>query len=93
MKTVTVLPVPTLPYKSKVKQFLTAGIIYLISQNFSIFATVIAALIEYIGVLLDNEHIVTYGAIVFLIGLTPWSIRETSRDLKQEKLGLHNNKW
>ena len=93
MKTATTLPAPALSYKPRVKKFLTKGIIHLTSQKFSIFVTGIAAMISYIGVILDDDHLIAYGGIVFLIGFTTWSIREILRDTKREKLGLNNDKW
>ena len=93
MKAATTLPAPALSYKPRVKKLLTKGIIYLTLQNFSIFVSGIAALISYIGVLLDDEHLIAYGGIVFLVGFTPWSIRETLRDMRREKLGINNDKW
>ena len=93
MKATQTLPVPALSHKPKVKNYLIKGIIYLTSEKFSIFVLVIAALIEYIGVLLDDEHLIAYGGIVFLVGFTPWAIRETLRDVRREKLGINNDKW
>lgn len=48
---------------------------------------------SYIGVLLDDNYIIAYGAITFLIGFTPWAMRETARDIRQDKLGINNDKW
>lgn len=93
MKTVTALPAPALSYKPRVKELLIRGIIYLTSDKFSIFVGVIAALIEYIGILLDDNNLIAYGAITFLIGFTPWAMRETARDIRQDKLGINNDKW
>jgi len=93
MKTVTALPAPALSYKLRVKKLLIRGIIYLTSDKFSIFVGVIAALMSYIGVLLDDNYIIAYGAITFLIGFTPWAMRETARDIRQDKLGINNDKW
>lgn len=93
MKTATALPAPALSYKPRVKQFLITGIIYLTSEKFSIFVTVIAALICWAGVCIENDRVTGYGGIVFLIGFTPWSIRHTLRDIRQDKLGLNNDKW
>lgn len=93
MKATQTLPVPALSYKPKVKIYLIKGIIYLTSEKFSIFVLVIATLIEYIGLLLDNDRVIAYGGLVFLIGFTPWAIRETVRDVRREKLGLNNDKW
>lgn len=93
MKTVTALPAPALSYKPRVKKLLIIGIIYLTSDKFSIFVGVIAALMSYIGVLLDDNNLIAYGAITFLIGFTPWAWRETARDIRQDKLGINNDKW
>ena len=92
MKTTTALPAPALSYKPRVKKCLIKGIVYLTSDEFIIFAGVIAALMSYIGVLLDDNHIIAYGGIAFIIGFTPWSMRETARDIRQDKLGLNNDK-
>lgn len=93
MKATTALPAPALSYKPRVKKLLIRGIIYLASDKFSIFVGVIAALMSYIGVLLDDNYIIAYGAITFLIGFTPWAMRETARDIRQDKLGINNDKW
>lgn len=93
MKTVTALPAPALSYKPRVKKLLIGGIIHLTSDKFSIFVGVIAALMSYIGVLLDDNNLIAYGAITFLIGFTPWAWRETARDIRQDKLGINNDKW
>lgn len=93
MKTVTTLPAPALSYKPRVKKYLIRGIIFLTSQKFSIFVCAIAALMSYIGVLLDDTHIIGYGGIVFLAGFMPWAFRQSARDTRQDKLGLNNDKW
>lgn len=93
MKTVTALPAPALSYKPRVKKLLIKGIVYLTSDKFSIFVGVIAALMSYIGALLDDNNLIAYGAITFLIGFTPWAWRETARDIRQDKLGINNDKW
>lgn len=93
MKTVTALPAPALSYKPRVKKLLIRGIIHLTSDKFSIFVGVIAALMSYIGVLLDDNNLIAYGAITFLIGFAPWAMRETARDIRQDKLGINNDKW
>lgn len=93
MKTVTALPAPALSYKPRVRKLLIKGIVYLTSDKFSIFVGVIAALMSYIGALLDDNNLIAYGAITFLIGFTPWAWRETARDIRQDKLGINNDKW
>lgn len=93
MKATTALPAPALSYKLRVKKLLIRGIIYLTSDKFSIFVGVIAALMSYIGVLLDDTHIIGYGGIIFLVGFTPWALRQTARDIRQDKLGINNDKW
>lgn len=93
MKTATALPAPALSYKPRVKKRLIRGIIYLTSGKFSTFVGVITALMSYIGVILDDNLLIAYGAIIFLIGFTPWAMRETARDIRQDKLGINNDKW
>lgn len=93
MKATQTLQVPALSYKPQVNNYLIKGIIYLTSEKFCTFVSVIAALIEYIGMILDNERVIAYGGIVFLIGSIPWAIRQTFRDVRREKLGLNNDKW
>lgn len=93
MKATTALPAPALSYKPRVKKFLIRGIIYLTSDKFCIFVDVIAALVSYMGILIDDNLIIAYGAIIFLIGFTPWAMRETARDIRQDKLGINNDKW
>ncbi len=48
---------------------------------------------SYIGILLDDTHIIGYGGIAFLVGFTPWALRQTARDIRQDKLGISNDKW
>lgn len=93
MKATTALPAPALSHKLRVKKYLIKGIIYLTSDKFSIFVDVIAALVSYMGILIDDNLIIAYGAIIFLIGFTPWAMRETARDIRQDKLGINNDKW
>lgn len=85
MKATTALPAPALSYKPRVKKFLIRGIIYLTSDKFSIFVVVIAALFCWVGVCIENCHLIGYGAIAFLIGSVPWSIRQALRDMSREK--------
>ena len=93
MKTATASPAPALLYKPRVKKILLKGIIYLTSEKSSIFVGVIAAMMSYIGILLDDTHIIGYGGIAFLVGFTPWALRQTARDIRQDKLGISNDKW
>lgn len=93
MKTATALPAPALSYKPRVKRCLIRGIIYLTSDKFSTFVGVIAALMSYIGVILDDNHLIAYGGIAFLIGFTLWATRQTLRDIRQDKLGSNDDKW
>lgn len=93
MKTATALPAPALSYKPRVKKHLIRGVIYLTSDKFSIFVGVIAALMSYIGAILDDNLLIAYGGIAFLIGFTPWATRQTLRDIRQDKLGINNDKW
>lgn len=48
----------------------------------------IATLIAWWGVCIDSERITAYGGLVFLVGFTPWAIRETFRDIRQDRLGV-----
>lgn len=93
MKTATTLPAPALSYKPRVKKHLIRGIVYLTSDKFSTFVGVIAGLMSYIGVILDDNLLIAYGGIAFLIGFTPWATRQTLRDIRQDKLGLNDDKW
>ena len=93
MKTIAAFPVPALSHKPKVKKFLIRGIIYLTSDKFSTFASVIACLISFIGLLVDNDRLMAFGVIVFLMGFSPWAIRQTLRDIRQNRLVLNNDKW
>lgn len=88
MKAASTLQAPALARPQRVKKLLTRGIIYLTSEKFSIFVTAIAALICTAGVCIDDEHVIGYGGIVFLVGFTPWSTRQTLREMRQDKLGL-----
>lgn len=88
MKQATTLLAPTLPYKPTVKKYLIKGIIYFTSENFFIFASVIAALWTWWGVCIDDTHAIAYGALVFLGAFTPWAWRKTARDLRQDRLGI-----
>ena len=93
MKAATALPAPALSYKPRVKKYLIRGIICLTSDKFSTFVGVIAGLMSYIGVILDDNHLIAYGGIAFLIGFMPWATRQTLRDIRQDKLGLNDDKW
>lgn len=93
MKTVSASQAPAMPYNPMVKKHLIKGVIYLTSNKFSIFVGVIAALMCYIGVLLDDTNTIAFGGIEFIVGFTPWAIRQSLRDIRQEKLGLNNDKW
>ena len=93
MKTATALPAPALSYKPRVKKHLIRGVIYLTSDKLCIFVGVIAGLMSYIGVILDDNHLIAYGVIAFLIGFMPWATRQTLRDIRQDKLGLNDDKW
>lgn len=93
MKTVTALPAPALSHKPGVKRFLIRVVIYLTSDKFTIFVGVIAALMAYIGVLLDDNCLTVSGAITFLAGFSARAVRETARDIRQDKLGINNDKW
>jgi len=88
MKAITSIPAPVVNRRQSVKKQLIKVIIYLTSGKFLTFAAVIGCLIEYVGVLVDDEKLIAYGAIAFLIGFTPWSWRQTRRDIRQDKLGL-----
>lgn len=88
MKAITAIPAPVTYRRQSVKKLLIKVIICLTSEKFFTFAAVIGCLIEFVGVLADDEYIVAYGAIAFLIGFTPWSWRQTRRDIRQDKLGL-----
>lgn len=88
MKATQTLPVPAQSCQPRVKKLLIKVIIYLTSEKFSIFVTVIAALIAWWGVCVDEERITAYGGLVFVIGFTPWAIRETLRDIRQDRLGV-----
>lgn len=88
MKTVTALTTPALSHKPRVKKFLIKGIIHLTSGKFVTFASVIAVLWEWWGVCTDDTHAIAYGAIVWLAAFTPWACRQTSRDIRQDRLGL-----
>ena len=88
MKTTTALPIQALSSKPRVKIYLIMGIIYITSEKFSIFASIAAALMEYVGVLSDNYRLVAFGALVFLAGFLPWGVRDTARYFRQDKIGL-----
>ena len=91
MKT-TALVAPDLSYKPRVKKLLARGIIYLTSKNFTIFVGVIVALMSYAGVLFNDKLLIGYGAVAFLLGFLPWATRVASRHMRQDKLGLINDK-
>lgn len=90
MKTEIALPAPVLLYEPRVKKYLIQGIIFLTSDNFRIFVGVIAVLILYMGVALDDAYVLAYGAATLIAGFAPGVIRETARDARQQKLGLKN---
>lgn len=88
MKAITAIPAPVTYRRQSVKKLLIKVIICLTSEKFFTFAAVIGCLIEYIGVLIEDDYLIVAGAVVFLIGFTPWSWRQTRRDIRQDKLGL-----
>lgn len=88
MKATQTLPAPAELCRPRVKKLPIKAIIYLTSEKFSIFVSVIATLIAWWGVCIDNERITAYGGLVFLVGFTPWAIRETFRDIRQDRLGV-----
>lgn len=92
MKTATTLPAPALSYKPRVKKLLARGVIYLTSKNFTIFVGVIVALMSYAGVLFNDNLLIGYGTVAFLLGFLPWATRVASRNMRQDKLGLNNDK-
>lgn len=70
MKAITTLPAPASARQPIAKKLLMKGIIYLTSEKFCTFVTAIAALICTAGVCIDDEHVIGYGGIVFLVGFT-----------------------
>lgn len=76
MKATQTLPAPAELCRPRVKKLPIKAIIYLTSEKFSIFVSVIATLIAWWGVCIDNERITAYGGLVFLVGFTPWAIRD-----------------
>lgn len=88
MKAITTLPAPATVRQPRVKKLLIKGVIYLTSEKFSIFVTAIAALICWVGVCIEDNHVIAYGGIAFLAGFTPWAFRSVLRDVRQDKLGL-----
>lgn len=90
MKTSFALQAPTVSEGQRVKKFLIQGIIFLTSEKFRIFVGVIAALICYAGVLMDDMHVIGYGALTFIAGFTPRAIRDTARETRQDRIGLNN---
>lgn len=90
MKTVIALPAPGTMQEPRVKKCLIQGIIFLTSDNFRIFVGVIAVLILYMGVALNDAYVLAYGAATLIAGFAPGVIRETARDARQQKLGIKN---
>lgn len=88
MKVTQTLPAPAELCRPRVKKLLIKVIIHLTSEKFSIFVTAIAALIAWWGVCVDSERVTAYGGLVFIIGFTPWAIRSTFRDIRQDRLGV-----
>ena len=75
MKTESALPIPASSYKNRVNILLIKGVIYLTSEKFSIFVTVFATLICWVGVFIDNYRLIGSGAILFLLGFAPQTMR------------------
>ena len=88
MKTESALPIRASSYKNRVNILLTKGVICLTSEKFSIFVTVFATLICWVGVFIDNYRLIGSGAILFLLGFAPQAMRRTLRDMRQFNLGL-----
>lgn len=84
MKATQTLPVSALSYKPIVKIYLIRGFRHLVSEHFSTFILVLADVITFIGFLNDDDNLIAYGGIVFLLGFTPFAIRETINEFKTE---------
>lgn len=82
MKAVLTMPDPAYVQRRVVNKYLITGIIYLTSENFIIFASVIAFIIEYLGLIMDCSWVMTTGAISFVAGVLPYSVREAVRNSK-----------
>ena len=85
METVQTLPFPTIANRISVYRLLLRGIIYLTSESFFIFASITAALLTYIGAVIGHDRAVLYGAIAFLCGFTPWSVRLAIKIIRQTR--------
>lgn len=88
MKATQTLPAPAELCRPRVKKLPIKVIICLTSEKFSIFVYAIAALIAWWGVCIDSERVTAYGGLVLIIGFTPYAIRETRRDIRQDRLGV-----
>lgn len=91
MKTVIVLPSKTETHHRSVKNYLITGIIHITSQNLFTFVSVVSSLIACAALIIESERLMAIGALLFLTGFAPWSLRRTRRDMRQDKLGL--KKW
>lgn len=90
MKTVIVLHSKTEIHHRLVKNHLITGIIYLTSQNLFTFVAIVSSLIACAALIIGSERLMAIGALLFLTGFAPWSLRRVRRDMRQDRLGLKN---
>lgn len=69
--------------KQSVKKQLIRAIIFLTSANLFIFASVVANLIGWWGVITDDMTLVAWATLIFLSVFIPWSWRATARSMRQ----------
>jgi hypothetical protein len=69
-------------HPARVNKSLAKVIIHLTSTRFVVVMTAVAFLIEYAGLLINNNNLVAYGGLTFLISFIPFAIRETLKSSK-----------
>lgn len=72
----------------KREKLLISGVIFLTSEKFFTFTAVIGCLVCWLGILDDSSGTTGFGGMIFLAGFSPWSIRLTLRDVRQQRSGV-----
>lgn len=88
MKTDRTLHLQATACYPRVKELLMKVIIFLTSQNFAIFATSIGALIAYVAAVSESYRLAADGALIFITGFAPMSLREVVREIRRDRQGI-----
>lgn len=87
MKTAA-LTLPETRNRSAVKKHLIRGIVFLTSEKFLTFALTTGSAIAWLGVCAEQNLILAFGVLIFLLGFSPWGLRITAREVRQQRRGV-----